>query len=274
MRLSVLFAQVKRSEVMLEIITILPGLDKGGNREKFDELTLRAGETVSIVGPTGSGKTAFISDIELLAQGDTSTKRRVLINGKIPGDEVRYNPASKPIAMITQNTKCFTDLSTEEFLQIHARSRNIEEKRIIMDTIDLANKFTGEKIKKDTRVTVLSGGQTRSLLIADAILIGAAPVILLDEIENAGIFKQEVIDIIKNTSKIIIFVTHDPVIALLTKKRIIMENGAVVKVLNQNEFETRAAQNLLELDKQVGLIREQLRAGHEITSELLHVSFA
>ncbi|MDD3653422.1 MAG: ATP-binding cassette domain-containing protein [Desulfotomaculaceae bacterium] len=259
---------------MIKVITILPGLDKGGNREQFDQLNLYPGETVSIVGPTGSGKTALISDIELLAQGDTSTKRRVLINGTLPGDEIRYNPASKPISMITQNTKCFTDLSTEEFLQIHARSRKIEDRRIIMETIDLANKFTGEKINKDTKVTVLSGGQTRSLLIADAILIGAAPVILLDEIENAGIFKQEVIEIIKNTSKIIIFVTHDPVIALLTKKRIIMENGAVIRVLNQNEFETRTAENLLELDKRVGLIREKLRAGHEITSELLHVSFA
>jgi len=259
---------------MIKTITILPGLDKEGGKENYQYLTLTAGETVSIVGPTGSGKTAFISDIELLAQGDTSTGRRILINGKVPSNEVRYNPALKPIAMITQNTKCFTDLSTEEFLKIHARARKIKDNKVIMKTIDLANKFTGEKIDKETRVTVLSGGQTRSLLIADAILIGAAPIILLDEIENAGIFKQEVIDIIKNTSKIIIFVTHDPVIALLSKKRIIMENGAVKKVLCQNEFETRAAENLLELDKRVGFIREELRAGHEITKDLIHVSFA
>ncbi|OPY58342.1 MAG: sn-glycerol-3-phosphate import ATP-binding protein UgpC [Pelotomaculum sp. PtaU1.Bin035] len=259
---------------MIEGITILPGLDKAGSKERFEKLTLIAGETVSIVGPTGSGKTALISDIELLAQGDTSTKRRILINGEVPAEEVRYNPALKPIAMITQNTKCFTDLSTEEFLHIHAKARKIVDKKIILDTIELANKFTGEKINKETRVTVLSGGQTRSLLIADAILIGAAPVILLDEIENAGIFKQEVIDIIQSTSKIIIFVTHDPVIALLTKKRIIMENGAVKKVLCQNEFETKAAENLLELDKRVGFIREELRAGNEITKELISVSFA
>lgn len=259
---------------MINTITILPGLDKAGGKENYQYLTLTAGETVSIVGPTGSGKTAFISDIELLAQGDTSTGRRILINGKNPSDEIRYNPAMKPIAMITQNTKCFTDLSTVEFLKIHARARKISDDRVIMETIDLANKFTGEKIDRETRVTVLSGGQTRSLLIADAILIGAAPIILLDEIENAGIFKQEVIDIIKNTSKIIIFVTHDPVIALLSKKRIIMENGAVKKVLSQNEFETKAAANLLELDKQVGFIREKLRAGDEITKDLINVSLA
>jgi len=259
---------------MLKEITILPGSDKSGNPENFSHISLTAGETVSIVGPTGSGKTAFITDIELLAQQDTSTGRRILVNGEVPHEEVRYNPALKPIAMITQNTKCFADLSTKEFLGIHARARGITETQVIMDTIELANKFTGEKIDKDTKVTVLSGGQTRSLLIADAILIGAAPIILLDEIENAGIFKQEVIKIIQNTGKIIVFVTHDPVIALSTQKRIIIENGAAKKILNQNELELWAAHSLLELDRKVGTIREQLRAGNVITDELLAVNFA
>ncbi|MDD4146200.1 MAG: ATP-binding cassette domain-containing protein [Clostridia bacterium] len=259
---------------MIKEITILPGKDKNENKEIFDQITLKAGETISIVGPTGSGKTAFITDIELLAQGDTSTGRYILINGESPTDERRYDPAQKPIAMITQNTKCFADLSVEEFFNIHARARKISKKQIVTDTLELANKFTGEKIKPHHKVTILSGGQTRSLLIADALLIGAAPIILLDEIENAGIFKQEVIEIIRSTSKIIIFVTHDPVIALLTKKRLIMGNGAVKKILCQNEAESGAAQNLLKFDQKMGVIRENLRAGYEITQELVSANFA
>ncbi|MZP31270.1 ATP-binding cassette domain-containing protein [Heliobacterium undosum] len=258
---------------MIQEITVLPGRDKTGELENFSGITLRAGETLSIVGPTGSGKTAFITDIELLAQGDTSTRRHVLINGGEPPEELRYNPAMKPIAMITQNTKCFTDLTAEEFLEIHARARKINERGIIDKTIELANKFTGERIRKETKVTILSGGQTRSLMIADALLIGAAPIILLDEIENAGIFKQEVVRLIQNTGKIVIFVTHDPVIALLTQKRVIMSNGAVRKVIDQNESEVGAAQNLIELDKRVGIIREKIRAGDIITKELISVNF-
>lgn len=259
---------------MIFDITILPGFDKNGCKEQYTYIKLKAGDTVSIVGPTGSGKTALISDIELLAQGDTSTKRRIFVNGEVPSDEIRFNPAMKPIVMITQNTKCFADLTTEEFLQIHARARKIYDKQVIQKTIDLANNFTGEKIKKDTRVTVLSGGQTRSLLIADAIMVGASPIILLDEIENAGIFKQEVVNLIYKAGKMVVFVTHDPVIALLTKTRIIMENGAVKKVLYQNEPEIRAAQSLLELDKKIGTIREELRAGKSITFDLPAVNYA
>ncbi len=259
---------------MINEMTIFPGVDKNGFKEKFTYIKLKAGETVSIVGPTGSGKTALITDIELLAQGDTYTQRRVLVDGEAPTDEVRYNPAMKPIVMITQNTKCFADLTTEEFLQIHARARKIQDAKVIRETIELANTFTGEKIKKETRVTVLSGGQTRSLLIADAILIGAAPIILLDEIENAGIFKQEVVKLIHNAGKMVVFVTHDPVIALLTKTRIIMENGAVKNILYQNEPEITAAKNLLELDKKIGNVREELRAGKAITYDFLAVNFA
>ncbi len=65
---------------MIREITILPGLDKSGVKEHYANITLSAGETISIVGPTGSGKTAFITDIELLAQEDTSTRRSGLVN--------------------------------------------------------------------------------------------------------------------------------------------------------------------------------------------------
>ena len=52
-------------------ITVCPGLNKQGRKENFEPIEIRPGDLISIVGPTGSGKTAFINDIEVCAQEDT-----------------------------------------------------------------------------------------------------------------------------------------------------------------------------------------------------------
>jgi len=168
-------------------ITVLPGRSRSGEPERFEAITIRPGDTISIVGPTGSGKSAFINDIEVFARNDTATGRTVLVNGEYPAEEFVRDPAHKPVALITQNTRCLADLAVEGFLAMHVRSRRIEDEEIVGRTIDLANEFTGEAIQPDARMTALSGGQTRSLLVADAVLIAAAPILLLDEVENAGI---------------------------------------------------------------------------------------
>ena len=54
----------------------------------------------------------------------------------------------------------------------------------------------------------------------------------------------------------------------------IMGNGAVKKIVFQNKSESGAAQNLLEFDQKMGIIRENLRAGYEITQELVSANFA
>jgi len=255
---------VSGARAMIREITVLPGTTKDGRPEPFQRLDLRVGEIASVVGPTGSGKTALITDIELLAQRDTATGRQVLIDGEPPPDDFRYDPASRPVAMITQNTKCFTDLAVEDFLAVHARARRLSRSGLVAETIALANRFTGEKITPEARITTLSGGQTRSLMIADALTISAAPIVLLDEIENAGIFKQDVLETIRATGKIIIFVTHDPVIAILAQKRVVLANGGVVKILAWDDREQPAANALIALDNRLVEVRERLRAGETL----------
>lgn len=73
-------------------ITIIGGYDKNGNPEPVREVTIKRGEIVGVVGPTGSGKSNLISDIEQLAQGDTISKRRILVNGEVPPIEMRRDP--------------------------------------------------------------------------------------------------------------------------------------------------------------------------------------
>lgn len=247
-------------------ITVCPGLTKKGKPETFDHIDISPGDTISIVGPTGSGKTAFINDIEVFAQGDTVTGRRVLVNGEVPPERFIRDPACKPIAMITQNTKCLADLSVGEFLEMHVATRNNLQENIIADTISLANEFTGEKIVAEARMSSLSGGQTRSLMIADAVLISKAPILLLDEIENAGIFKETVISHLKGLRKAVIFVTHDPYVSMLSDRRIVMRGGEVVSILSPGDDETEALRKVREMDEEMSVLRERIRVGEVIGS--------
>ncbi len=246
-------------------ITILPGRSRSGEAERFREITIRPGDTISIVGPTGSGKSALINDIEVFARNDTATGRTILVNGAYPPEEFVRDPAHKPVALITQNTRCLADMAVAEFLAMHVRSRKIADEGIIGRTIDLANEFTGEAIRPDARMTALSGGQTRSLLVADAVLIAAAPILLLDEVENAGIFKERVIEVLRAGGKAVIFVTHDPLVSLLSARRIVMRDGAVERIIEPGDREGAALSEARRLDDILRRMREEIRAGNMIT---------
>lgn len=247
------------------VITIYPGTTKSGAPERFEPIDIAPGDTISIVGPTGSGKTAFINDIEVFAQGDTVTGRHVLVNGEAPPEEFIRDPACKPIAMITQNTKCLADLTVGEFLSMHVSTRRSLGENVVEETISLANNFTGEKIVSKSRMSSLSGGQTRSLMIADAVMISDAPILLLDEIENAGIFKDAVIAHLKGKRKAVIFVTHDPYVSLLSDRRIIMAGGEVKAVLRPGDSESEALKRIRRMDEEMSDLRERIRVGKIIS---------
>ena len=252
---------------MIKTISILGGQGKNGQSESFGRLDLAMGQVVSIVGPTGSGKTTLINDIELFADDDTPSGRRILINGAPAPQDFRYNPAKNPIALITQHTTFLSDLPVREFLMTHSRIRaaNSVATQLVAEAIDFANQLTGEAIDMDNRMTELSGGQTRALLIADATVICSTPVVLLDEVENAGIHRTRAVQLLRQHRKIFIFVTHDPRIALLSDFRIVMQNGRITKVLSTSEEERDVSVHVNRLDDALSALREKLRHGLRLT---------
>jgi ABC-type lipoprotein export system ATPase subunit len=247
-------------------ITIMGGQGKDGSTEKVTRFELNMGDIVSIVGPTGCGKTTLINDIELFANRNTPSGRQILINDEPVPDDFTFDPSKHPIALISQHTNFLSDLPVGEFLTIHAKVRGASDiEKVVDETIQFANQLTGEAINKATAMTELSGGQTRSLLIADAVVIGNSPIILLDEIENAGIHKTKALELLKSYEKIFVFVTHDPTIALLSDSRVIMKNGAMQKLIVSNPEERLVADELKKIDKTILHFRGLIRAGEEIT---------
>ena len=252
---------------MIEQITLVGGRGKDGASEAVPQVDFGMGDIVSIVGPTGSGKTTLINDIELFADGSTPTGRRVLINGQRPGPEYRDDPARHPIALITQHTNFLSDLPVRDFLTIHAQIRHAQTDEVVAATLGFANQLTGEAILQNYRMTELSGGQTRALLIADAVIIGNAPIILLDEIENAGIHRMRALELLRQYRKIFVFVTHDPYIPLLSDYRIVMANGSMTKVIRSGAVERNLARRVRAADDLLSHFRERIRSGGVLTAE-------
>ena len=249
----------------VDVLTIIPGQDKSGNKEGFDRLDIKKSEMIAIVGPTGSGKSRLLADIEWTAQCDTPTKRTIMINGEYPDKKWRFSSNNKLVAQLSQNMNFVMDLSVRDFLELHARSRMVEDIDQTVDKIiEEANKLAGEQFKMDTQITALSGGQSRALMIADTAILSSSPIVLIDEIENAGIDRKKALELLVSSDKIVLMATHDPTLALLADRRIVIQNGGIVKIIETSQEEKEKLSELEEMDRKIQEMRRALRYGERV----------
>jgi len=253
-------------------ITIKGGRFKNGQPEVV-ELTLYPGDTFAVVGPTGSGKSRLLADIEYLAQCDTPSGRRILLNGAPPAAEIRFAEGGRLIAQLSQNMNFVMDATVEEFIAMHAECREAgqadsakrNEKGWIGEVVERANRLTGEPLAPSSPLTSLSGGQSRALMIADTALLSDSPIVLIDELENAGIYRDEALGMLVQSGKIVLMATHDPLLALSANRRITLSGGGMVQVLQTSEEEARLLTRLKQADAALLAIREHLRQGKRLS---------
>lgn len=252
-------------ELALRSLSLTPGRDKAGQPEKT-QIHFRPGEITALLGPTGAGKSRFLSDIESLAAGDTPTGRTVLLNGVEPDEDTRFDLQGRLVAQLTQNMNFVLDMGVMEFLRTHALSREVPDPEAAAARVfAAANELAGESFAGDTQLTQLSGGQSRALMIADTALLSWSPVLLIDEIENAGVDKRKALDLLLASDKIIVMATHDPVLALAADRRLVFEQGAVAAVLARTPAEDTLLARLEDMERHWSDVREALRKGADMS---------
>jgi ABC-type lipoprotein export system ATPase subunit len=245
-------------------ISILPGFDKNGVRENFEQITVTRGSITAVVGATGSGKSRLLADIEWGAAGDTPTGRTILLDGRRQTWERGIK--NKIVAQLSQNMNFVIDLKVYDFLKMHAECCMGEDPNELAEQVFMtANSLAGEPFPRDIHVTGLSGGQSRALMIADCAILSSAPVVLIDEIENAGINRREALTLLTGKDKIVFMATHDPALALLADYRFIIKNGSITGILEKDETEAEILKEVEALDRRLLELREQLRAGRRLT---------
>ena len=243
-------------------LTIVAGYDKSGNKEKVEQLILEPGNIYTIVGKTGSGKTQLMEDIESLNNGEGLTKRVIKINGQVPDESILQLLRSRLIAHLSQNMNFILDMPVLEFLTMRqALKQEPRSLDVAPNVLAMANQLAGEVIAPDQLLTKLSGGQSRALMIADVALNRSAPIVLIDEVENAGIDRLKAMNLLVQQEKIVIVVTHDPMLALQGNLRIVLDNGGMVKLVKKNLKEEKLLHQLSLQHGQQESLRHLLRNG-------------
>lgn len=256
---------------MFKNLLIIGGQDKNENRELIGELYLEKGKIYTIVGPTGSGKTQLIEDIECLSDGFGLTKRKILIDDGISPQHLRSSYQNRLVSHLSQNMHFILDMSVINFLKMRLKCTNFpDDIKSVEKILEYANELSGEKILGHFSLTTLSGGQSRALMIADVAINGTTPIILIDEIENAGIDRLRAMKILVDSDKIVLVVTHDPLLALYGHKRIVMKNGGISKIINRNPYELSLLNQLHSINKVTETIRDDLRRGKQLEKECFY----
>jgi osmoprotectant transport system ATP-binding protein len=199
-------------------------------------LEVRRGQTLVLLGRSGSGKTTALKLVNRLL---SPTGGEVRVNGHAAGDIIRLR---RSIGYVIQEVGLFPHFTVERNIALVPTIEGWPEERIRTRVQDLL-RIVGLEAGLATRYPrQLSGGQrqrvgvARALAADPAILLMDEPFAALDPLTRAEL-QNEFLALQQQLSKTVVFVTHDLREALRLASRIaLMEGGKLVTVLPPEDF--------------------------------------
>ncbi|WP_290741424.1 ABC transporter ATP-binding protein [Amaricoccus sp.] len=201
-------------------------------------LTIRAGEFVTLLGPSGSGKTTFLMS---LAGFTDPTSGRI----EEDGVDITHRPADKRnFGMVFQGYALFPHLSVADNVAFPLKVRKVPSADIAK-RVDEMVKRVGLAGHAHKRPDGLSGGQQQRVALARALVFDPA-VLLLDEPFSAldkslreGL-QTELKRVHRETGTTFVFVTHDQSEALALSDQIaIFDHGRLMQIGSPREVYLR-----------------------------------
>ncbi|WP_163268559.1 ABC transporter ATP-binding protein [Chelativorans alearense] len=202
------------------------------------DLSIKAGEFVSLLGPSGCGKSTALNCLSGLLP---------LSSGEIWLDERRIDtlpPERRGFGMVFQNYALFPHMSVTKNIGFGLTMQKVpasEKVRRVRDALSLiklqahADKLPGQ----------LSGGQQQRVAIARAIVI-EPPLVLMDEpLSNLDAtlrieMREEILRIHQTLGLTTIYVTHDQDEALaMSDKIVVMKDGVMQQAGRPEELYSR-----------------------------------
>lgn len=190
-------------------------------------LEIKQGEFTAIVGPSGSGKSTLMHIIGLL---DQPTSGKIFIND-IDVSKLNDNKLSKLrsefVGFVFQQFNLINKLTVLENVMLPTiyNSGNHKQAMSLLERFGIANKASSYPNK-------LSGGQQQRVAIARALVMNPK-LILADEPTGNLDTKtgNQILDLLKELNKkdgvTVIIVTHEPDVAAMCKRQIIVRDGLI-----------------------------------------------
>lgn len=201
------------------------------------DLEVRAGETFSIIGPSGTGKSILLRHIIGLETADSG---RILINEE-PYEKL---PRSYRSSMVFQSSALFNSLTVGENIGLWLREHRIYPEQRIIEIISEKLAIVGLEGKEELRTSELSGGMkkrvaiARSLAMEPDLVLYDEPTAELDPVTTDEL-AETIVSLRSRTSTTTIIVTHDLNFALYLSDRIaMMHQGRIVEVGTPREIKS------------------------------------
>ena len=214
---------VKKLEKSFENQKVLRGID----------LEIQDGETVVLVGSSGSGKSTFLRCLNLL---NTPDKGQIFVDGQeITGPKTNLNQLRTKVGMVFQSFNLFENLNIIENIKLAPRKvLHLSNKQAEKEAMELL-KRVGLANKAYDYPKNLSGGQKQRVAIARALAMHPE-VILFDEPTSAldpemvGEVLEVIKDLAKDHSRTMVIVTHEMSFAREVGTRLIfLDKGKIIE---------------------------------------------
>ncbi len=198
--------------------------------------TIRKGEWVAIMGSSGSGKSTIRNIIGCM---DKPTMGEVILDGQ---DITKENQTSltkirrEKIGLIFQQFHLIPYLTALENVMVAQYYHSIPDEQEALQALERV----GLKDRAKHLPSQLSGGEQQRVCIARA-LINSPEIILADEPTGNldEVNEKIVIEILKQLHKegaTIVVVTHDLDVGNVAERKIILEYGKIVDVVDQKQY--------------------------------------
>jgi len=219
--------------------------EKGDVAININELEIKPGERVAILGKTGAGKSTLL---KLLSGQAQASKGKVIIDGV---DMAHIDPTDvrRQVGYLSQDSRLFFGTLRQNLMlgHPHATEAELIQALRISGAINLVQQDAASLdrlINEGGRG--LSGGQ-RQMVLLSRLIVRNPQIVLLDE-PTASMDEQLEAWVIRQlqqwlTGRTLVLVTHRPALLNLVDRIVVMENGKVVADGPRDTLLKQAARN-------------------------------